>query len=130
VRGGIDIRVNIAGLALDDAALVALPGDWARLGNGLSIDAQDEAGLAAVVVAGQPTFDVLDASGTVVARGQVGGEAMALPPGTYVVEVRTDPAQTIEAVEVRPGEETTVDLASDPSTAVLWAGRPPPVWSG
>jgi len=114
VDSGIDVRVNIVGFALDDDALKTQFEGWARLGNGRYIDAADGAALSAAVAAAvQPTYEVLDAAGTVVARGQVGGDAVPLPPGTYDIVVGSDPVQTIEGVAVTSGEETTVSLTRD-----------------
>jgi len=114
IDSGIDVRVNIVGFALDDDALKTQFEEWARLGNGRYIDAADGAELAsAVAEAVQPTYDVLDASGTVVARGQVGGDAVSLPPGTYTVVVRSELTQTIDGVIVTSGDETTVTSTGD-----------------
>ncbi len=44
----------------------------------------------------QPTYDVLNASGTIVATGQVGGDPVAVPAGTYVLEVRSEPPQRFD----------------------------------
>ncbi|MEJ7761933.1 MAG: VWA domain-containing protein, partial [Thermomicrobiales bacterium] len=114
IDSGINVRVNIVGFALDDDALKIQFEEWARLGNGRYIDAADGAELAAAVAeAVQPTYDVLDASGTVVARGQVGGDAVSLPPGTYTVVVRSELTQTIDGVIVTSGDETTVTSTGD-----------------
>jgi hypothetical protein len=111
VDSGIDVRVNIVGFAIDDAALAAQFESWARLGNGQYIDAGNAAELdAAVAAAVQPTFEVRDPGGTVVARGQVGGEPVSLPPGQYRVVVQTAPVVSI-AVTVESGQETTLPLS-------------------
>ena len=97
IDSGIDVRVNIVGFALDDEALKAQFQEWAELGNGQYIDAGNQAELtAAVASAVQPTFDVLHPNGTVIASGQVGGEPVALPAGTYAVEVRSNPPQRFD----------------------------------
>lgn len=106
---GIDVRVNIVGFALDDAALKAQFAEWAQLGNGRYIDAGNQQELdAAVVEAVRPTFTVLDATGAVVASGQVGGDPVAVPAGTYRVVIASDPEQVFPRVEVKPGVTTTI----------------------
>jgi hypothetical protein len=111
VASGIAVRVNIVGFAIDDPALQAQFAEWAQLGNGQYIDAGNAEELnAAVAQAVAPTYDVVDGSGTVVASGQVGGEAVSLPPGTYQVVIRADPELVIDEVIVESGEETEVTI--------------------
>jgi len=112
VDSGIDVRVNIVGFAIDDAQLAATFAEWASIGNGQYIDAGNAGELnQAVSRAVLPTFDVTNATGMVVASGQVGAEPIALPPGTYQVVVRSDPELVIEVV-VEPGVPTEIDLTS------------------
>ena len=111
VASGIDVRVNIVGFAIDDAALQAQFAEWAQLGNGQYIDAGNAEELnTAVAQAVAPTYDVVDAAGNVVASGQVGGEAVSLPPGTYRVVLQTEPEIVIEEVTVASEEETEVTI--------------------
>lgn len=106
---GIDVRVNIVGFALDDESLKAQFADWARIGNGRYIDAGNQQELdAAVVDAVRPTFTVQDANGTVVASGQVGGDPVSVPAGTYRVVIASDPEQVFPSVEVKPGVTTKI----------------------
>ncbi|MGC4105501.1 MAG: discoidin domain-containing protein [Thermomicrobiales bacterium] len=106
---GIDVRVNIVGFALDDASLKAQFADWARIGNGRYIDAGNQQELdAAIVDAVRPTFTVLDANGNVVASGQVGGDAVPVPAGTYRVVIASDPEQVFPRVEVKSGVTTKI----------------------
>jgi hypothetical protein len=108
---GVDVRVNIVGFAIDDPALQATFTEWARLGNGQYIDAANAGELnSAVAQAVMPTYDVVNADGTVVASGQVGGDAVAIPPGTYQVVIRSDPEIVIEVVTVAPGQPTAVTI--------------------
>ncbi len=111
VDSGIDVRVNIVGFALDDEALKAQFEEWARIGNGRYIDAGNQAELtAAVAEAVLPVYRILDEDGDPVGTGQVGGEAVAVPPGTYTIEISGTPRIRIGEVVVRSGEETVVGL--------------------
>lgn len=102
IKSGINVRVNIVGFAVDDEALKARFGEWARAGNGVYIDARDEAQLtAAVAQASLVPFIVLDASGLEVATGQVGGAPVQVPAGTYRVKAGS---AVFEGVVVEPGE--------------------------
>jgi hypothetical protein len=108
---GIDVHVNIVGFALDDEALKKQFQQWAKLGNGLYIDAGNAEELGqAVERAVAPPFRVLDADGNVVATGIVGGSSVKVPPGVYTIEVLSDPEQRFEGVEVKAGQRKTVRL--------------------
>jgi Mg-chelatase subunit ChlD len=114
VAQGIDVHVNIVGFALDDEALKDTFERWARIGNGVYVDAANAEELAtAVETAVQAPFRVLDANGQVVATGVVGGGSVAVPPGTYTIEVLTDPTRRVEGVEVQSGERTRVELEDE-----------------
>jgi len=111
VDSGIDVHINIVGFALDDEALKGTFREWAQIGQGRYIDAANAEELQhAVTEAVQPPFRVVDQSGELVAEGVVGGEAVTVPAGSYRVEVLTDPMQSIEPVDVKPGAETVVSL--------------------
>lgn len=104
VASGLDIRVNIVGFAIDDEGLQEQLARWAEVGGGKAFSADDAGSLSAGIAAALAApFWVLDESGTEVARGVVGGDAVTLPPGTYTVEVLTDPVRVFEEVVVTPG---------------------------
>lgn len=111
IDSGIDVRVNIVGFALDDEALKAQFAEWAQIGNGRYIDAGNAEELtAAIAESVQPTFDVVDAEGVVVVSGQVGGEPVVVPPGTYTVIVQSAPEVRIDDVVVQSEQETDVEI--------------------
>jgi hypothetical protein len=113
IDSGIDVRVNIVGFALDDEALKAQFADWARIGNGQYIDAANADELtSAIADAVQPTYDVIDANGEVIATGQVGGEPVSVPPGNYTVIVRAANEVRFDNVEVASEQETWLELDS------------------
>jgi Mg-chelatase subunit ChlD len=113
VAEGLDVRVNIVGFAIDDEGLREQLAQWAALGNGRAFDANGadelERSIAAALAA---PFRVLDADGVVVGTGVVGEAAIPLPPGTYRVEILTDPIIVRDGVEVPA--ETSVSLTVDP----------------
>ncbi len=122
VASGLDVRVNIVGFAIDDAGLQDQLARWAEVGGGQSFTADDAdsltAGIAAALAA---PFRVLDEAGEEVARGVVGGDAVTLPPGSYTVEVLTDPVRVFEEVVVTPGGWRRIEVRdaaapADPST--------------
>ncbi|MBA2246491.1 MAG: VWA domain-containing protein [Chloroflexia bacterium] len=115
MASGVDVRVNIVGFAIDDEGLRDQFEEWARLGNGQYIDAANAEQLnAAVALAVLPAYEVRDAGGAVVASGQVGGPAVAIPAGTYQVVIATNPETIIADVTVAAGDTTDVDLPTSP----------------
>lgn len=105
------MRVNIVGFAIDDSTLAATFTEWAELGNGQYIDAGNAAELnRAVAQAAAPTFDVIDATGAVVASGQVGADAIDLPSGTYQVVIRSSPEIAIDNVTVVSSQPSEVTI--------------------
>lgn len=111
VASGIDVRVNIVGFTVDDPTLQAQFTEWARVGRGRYIQATNADELqSAVRAAVQPTYDVLTADGHVVASGQVGGDPVQVPAGTYSILVRSEPAVRLNRIVVTPDQTTTVQL--------------------
>ena len=115
------------GFAIDDQGLKDKMAQWAEIGGGRAFDAGDaDSLLAGVAQALAAPFRVLDAAGEVVATGVVGGDPVSLPPGTYMVEVLTDPVRVIEGVVIQPGMSRRIELAP-PGTET--PGEEPPAVS-
>jgi von Willebrand factor type A domain len=111
IAQGLDVRVNIVGFALDDADLKEQLQRWAEIGHGQAFDAQGAEDLSAgIVTALRAPFQVFDADDQLVATSVVGGEAVVLPPGTYRVEVLTDPVIVLEDVVIDAGTSKTLQL--------------------
>jgi hypothetical protein len=109
---GVDVQVNIVGLAIADDALKAEFERWAEIGGGQYFDATDADRLAEVLgEALLTTYTVRDEAGEVVTIGRVGGLAQTLPVGTYTVEVNTSPSVLFETVEIAEGETVQLTLA-------------------
>ncbi len=108
---GQDIRFNIVGYAIDDAALQDTFQRWATLGGGAYFNAADETQLAdALANSVAPSYEVHDADGQVVAAGVAGGEPVELMPGSYSVSV----AGSEHSVEVEAEKRVTLDLNAAP----------------
>ena len=107
---GFPVVLNIVGFALGDTGIKAEMASWAEATGGRYLDATDAPQLRRAIKAatGVP-FDVfVGGVDEPVASGTVGGEPVELAPGRYRLEVRTDPAVTIDDVEVLPAEGADV----------------------
>jgi Mg-chelatase subunit ChlD len=101
--GGMDVRVNVVGFAVDEVVLKETFREWARLGNGGYFDAQNAEQLkSALRAALRPTYQVL-AGGKVVATGTVNGDPIELPAGAYQVRVLGAQTKDVGKVELEAG---------------------------
>jgi len=117
---GFPVVLNIVGFALGDVDIKAEMASWAEATGGRYLDATDAPQLRRAIKAatGVP-FDVyVGGADEPVASGTVGGEPVELAPGRYRLEVRTDPAVTIDDVEVLPaqGADVVVPLEDIPGS--------------
>jgi len=112
---GLDITLNIVGFALTDAGDRDAMTKVAAASGGRFFDARGADGLkSAVDQAMAVPFVAVDATGEIVARGLVGGPAVAAPAGDLTV--RLDTAATpvvIDHVVVAPSKVTSVELNKD-----------------
>ena len=105
----IDLKVNIVGLAIDSDDLRQQFQDLAAQGGGEYFDASDKDELAAALAdAVSVPYRVLDAEGNVVARGIVDRDPVVVEPGTYTVEILTNPVRIIEEVVIDAEPVTVV----------------------
>jgi len=101
--GGVDVRINIVGFAVDEVVLKETFRDWARLGNGGYFDAQNGEQLKGALRATlRPTYQVMVA-GKVMATGTVNGDPIELPAGDYTVRVLGAQAKDIGKVTMEAG---------------------------
>jgi hypothetical protein len=107
-KSGASVRVNIVGLAIDDAQLAATFRHWADAGSGTYFDAQGAAALnEAMAKAMRPSFEIVDAQGTVAGEGLAGGEPVRVMPGNYTVRLAGGKGAG-QSVTVRAKETATV----------------------
>ena len=102
------VRVNIVGFAIDDAKLAATLRHWADVAGGAYFEAKDAGGLdAAMTQATKAGFTILTAQNQVVAEGVVGGDPVAVMPGTYTVRLNGSSSRSMP-VTVKPKEVSAV----------------------
>lgn len=110
-ESGMEVSLNIVGLAIDDQALADEFAAWARAGGGRYLGAKDQEQLdAAILNALAIPFAVYDGSGSVVASGVVDGEALELEQDVYRVVVGATPSTTYERVEISADERRDLTL--------------------
>jgi len=110
-EAGIAVKLDIVGFALEDEALKSEMAGWAVAGGGAYYDATDAAELArSVAVAVSAPFRVYGSDAEPLAAGTVGGEAVELDPGSYRVEVLTEPPVLFDGVELGNGASVTLEL--------------------
>ncbi len=108
---GVDVRVNIVGFAIDDEALKDEFRSWAELGGGEYLDAGEAEALGeALEQSLRIPFEVIDASGDVVASGFVGEDPVEVPAGTYSVRIRTAQDRWVRDLQLAPGDDRVVPL--------------------
>lgn len=85
---GVDVRLNIVGFHIDQAALRDEFARLAEMGGGVYFDTRDGEGLQqALSRAVAAEFTVRDAAGAMVARGRVDEDPVVLEAGRYVLQV-------------------------------------------
>jgi len=111
---GIEVTLNIVGLAIDDTELESQFSNWAGLGGGRYFSARDQEGLSqSFKEALQIPYSVYDQSGSLVAGGLVGGESLELEAGIYRVTVASSPARVCDRVEILGEESVTLEVKPD-----------------
>jgi 6-phosphogluconolactonase (cycloisomerase 2 family)/Mg-chelatase subunit ChlD len=109
---GVNMRIEVMGLAIADAATKHQLSAIASLTRGRYHPAKDEPELkAALADAAHLAFTVEDQNGMGVARGMIGSERLCLRPGNYRVRVRS-PTQTFtfNNIAIIPGQQTHLTL--------------------
>jgi hypothetical protein len=106
---GLDVRVNIVGFAVEEAAIKDAFARWAAAGGGGFFDAADAGALQEALQAALRTpYDVLAEDGSVAATGIVDGPALELAPGRYGLRL-PGAAAPFAQVEVVSGGTATVE---------------------
>jgi hypothetical protein len=102
--GGMDVRVNIVGFAIDEIGLKETFAEWAQVGNGAFFDAQNAEQLKQAVRATlNPTYEVLR-DGKPIASGTVNGAAIELPVGNYAVRLHGAPPKELGQAKILAGD--------------------------
>jgi hypothetical protein len=107
---GVDVTLNIVGLALDRASRRGIA-RLAEAGGGAFVDARDGTVLGAAMLAALGAkVEARDMTGAIVGRSTVGGEPIELAPGTYDLIVGDEPSVTFPDVYLEPGADILLTL--------------------
>jgi Mg-chelatase subunit ChlD len=108
---GVDVSLNIIGFALDDEGLKAEMAVWAETADGAYFDAASADDLASALASAlRAPFRAYGPDGAVFEGGTVGSSPITIDPGTYRVEVLTDPLVTFDEVVIGAGEAVRLEL--------------------
>src|SRR5690554_1388552 len=114
IEEGVDVRLNIVGFHIDEVGLQAQFERFAARGGGEYFDSQsgDElvAGLAQALAA---TWRVLDAEGSVIARGRVDDAPVELDVGEYELLVETEAGELRQAFRVEPRQSVEIAIGAE-----------------
>ncbi|MGF1626195.1 MAG: hypothetical protein ACFCVH_15030, partial [Alphaproteobacteria bacterium] len=104
---GFEVRINILGFAVDDAALADDFSQWAALSGGVYLEAEDAASFdQAMADSLRPVYRVRDADGAVVASPFPGDPPLELPAGAYTVDLRDG----VNAFAITTGQTTVLTV--------------------
>jgi hypothetical protein len=103
-KSGLDLKVNIVGFYITEKEARAELETIAGSTGGIYLDAKDAGELlSAVEQTLRLEFQVLDDRGQVVSKGVVGGEAVKLKEGTYILRILLSPVPLETKVTIKPG---------------------------
>ena len=104
-----DVRVNIIGFAVDEAAAKTKFTEWATVGNGTYTDVSNGEELtSALTTALRAPFRLLNAQGEIVETGTVNGEAIQVEAGAYTLIVEAVDGERTEEISITGGEEKKI----------------------
>jgi hypothetical protein len=106
---GIAFQLNVVAFADSEESAKEQFRNWAKLGGGVYLEGGNNEELKnAMTQTLNPAFEVMDAKGSLVASGQVGGEAVSVPAGVYTVKIAT--GEIFQNVRVLGEESVMLEL--------------------
>jgi Mg-chelatase subunit ChlD len=110
---GVDVKLNIVGMAIDSDAVKQKFAEWAKIGGGLYFDADSpEALKSALEKALFPKYQLIDQNGEVTVESVADGVSVEVPEGVYQLKVLTTPAQSMGAVRIEEGKTIDINVGS------------------
>jgi len=110
---GMDIKLNIVGMAIDSDAAKQQFAEWAKIGGGLYFDADSPKALkSALERALFPKYQLIDQNGGVTVEGVADGVSVDVAEGVYQLKVLTSPAQSMGEVRIEEGKTVKIVVGS------------------
>jgi Mg-chelatase subunit ChlD len=106
---GMDVKLNIVGMAIESDAAKQQFAEWAKIGGGLYFDADSpEALKSALEKALFPKYQLINQNGEVTIEGVADGVSVDVAEGVYQLKVLTTPAKSMGEVRIEEGK--TVEI--------------------
>jgi Mg-chelatase subunit ChlD len=110
---GMDVKLNIVGMAIDSDAAKQQFAELAKIGGGLYFDADSpEALKSALEKALFPKYQLIDQNGDVTVEGVADGVSVEIAEGVYQLKVLTTPAQSMGEVRIEEGKTIEIIVGS------------------
>ena len=110
---GMDVTLNIVGMAIESDAAKQQFAEWAKIGGGLYFDADSpEALKSALEKALFPKYQLIDLNGDVTVEGVADGVSVEVAEGVYQLKVLTTPAQSMGEVRIEEGKTIEIVVGS------------------
>ena len=111
---GMDVKLNIVGMAIDSDAAKQQFAEWAKIGGGLYFDADSpEALKSALEKALFPKYQLIDQNGDVTVEGVADGVSVEVAEGVYQLKVLTTPAQSMGEVRIEEGKTIEIVVGAE-----------------
>jgi hypothetical protein len=119
-KSGLDLKVNIVGFYITEKEARAELETIAGSTGGIYLDAKDAGELlSAVEQTLRVEFQILDDKGQLVAKGVVGGAAVKIKEGAYILRILLAPKPLETRVTIKAGEAATCTLKKEQGEWIL-----------
>lgn len=110
-KSGIDLKVHIVGFDIKEVEARTELEAIAKSTEGTYLDAKDsEELLSSLEQTLKIEFEILDEKGQVTDKGRVGGEAIKILEGSYILRLLVEPKPFDSPISVAPGQKNTLVL--------------------
>lgn len=106
---GMDVKLNIVGMAIESDAAKQQFAEWAKIGGGLYFDADSpEALKSALEQALFPKYQLINQHGEVAVEGVADDRPLKVQEGIYHLKVLTTPARDMGKVRIEEGKDVVI----------------------
>jgi len=106
---GMNIKLNIVGMAIDSDVAKQQFSEWAKIGGGLYFDADSpEAVQSGLEQALFPKYQLIDRNGAVYVEGVADGRSIDVAEGIYQLKVLTTPSRAMGEIRIEEGKNVEI----------------------